>query len=149
MDKKLTNRVISFIAKSPEELPEIASKIKEVADGITIWLFEGEMGAGKTTLIKALANAFGVISSVSSPTFSIVNEYVNASNEVFYHFDFYRIKDEKEASDIGAEEYFDSGDICWIEWGAKIPHLLPADYLTIQIQPQPDQSRVISISKND
>lgn len=149
MVKKYAEPLLSIEVKQESELPAVAKAIRKAAGDHSIWIFEGEMGAGKTTLIKSIARDYGIVGQVSSPTFSIINEYENADGDVFYHFDFYRIEQEKEASDIGVEEYFDSGDICWIEWAARIPNLLPETYLLIEIQPQPDQSRVISVSTHD
>ena len=91
------------------------------------------MGAGKTTLIKAICDQLGVQDAMSSPTFSIVNEYSDKENESVYHFDFYRIKDEDEAREIGAEEYFYSGNYCFIEWPEKVAGLLPDDRVEIII----------------
>lgn len=130
------------------ELPQIAEQIIEAAGDIKVWLFEGDMGAGKTTLIKALCKAFGVKDTVTSPTFSLVNEYKNHDGSTFYHFDFYRIKNETEAMDIGAEEYFYSGNVCFIEWSSKIPNLIPDTHLSIYIEVNPDHSRRIAIVKN-
>ena len=103
------------------------------------------MGAGKTTLIKALATEFGVIDQVSSPTFGIVNEYSSAQGTAIYHFDFYRLDDPTEALDIGIEEYFYSGDYCWIEWPEKIAEFIPDNFLLIRIQTDGDQSRTITL----
>ncbi|NJN25536.1 MAG: tRNA (adenosine(37)-N6)-threonylcarbamoyltransferase complex ATPase subunit type 1 TsaE [Cyclobacteriaceae bacterium] len=104
------------------------------------------MGAGKTTLIKAIARQFHIDDNVHSPTFSIVNEYGDRNGETYYHFDFYRIIKETEAMDIGIEEYFDSGDLCLIEWPQKIPSLLPDAYLQIDISIISDTSREIKLS---
>lgn len=104
-----------------------------MAEGYRVWVFEGDLGAGKTTLIKALCDQLNVVDNVSSPTFSIVNEYATATDDTIYHFDFYRIKNEIEALDIGVEEYFYSGDYCFIEWPSKIPSLLPDKYLKITL----------------
>lgn len=93
---------------------------------------EGSMGMGKTTLVKALAQALGVADSVTSPTFSIVNEYANAENSIF-HFDFYRIKNLSEAVDFGLEEYLYSGNWCLMEWSERVEELLPEHYTTISI----------------
>ena len=111
-----------------------------------ILLFYGEMGAGKTTLIKAFCAALGVKDSVSSPTFSIVNEYHYPAG-IIYHFDFYRLKNQTEALDLGVEEYFYSGNYCLIEWPEKIPDLLPENYLKISIEVQSDQQRKLTIAK--
>lgn len=109
-------------------------------------LFYGEMGAGKTTFIKAFCAALGVKDTVSSPTFSIVNEY-NYPGGIIYHFDFYRTKNQTEALDLGFEEYLYSGEYCLIEWPEKIPDLLPENYLQINIEVQPDQQRKLTITK--
>ena len=104
------------------------------------------MGAGKTTLIKSLCEKLGVSDSVTSPTFSIVNEYKGADGPV-YHFDFYRLKDQNEALDMGYEEYFYSGDYCFIEWPDKIPDMLPSHYISININVLNDNTRKISFEK--
>lgn len=116
-----------------EDLPKIAQKVIAAANNRKIWIFEGEMGAGKTTLIKAICRSLGVMSAVQSPTFSIVNEYITDTEEVIYHFDFYRIKNETEALDFGIEEYFDSGNICLLEWAEKVESLLPEYCFKINI----------------
>jgi tRNA threonylcarbamoyladenosine biosynthesis protein TsaE len=101
--------------------------------GCELWLFEGAMGAGKTTLIRAVCELLGVRDAVQSPTFSIVNEYVT-SQKTIYHFDCYRLKDEVEALDIGLEEYLDSGNLCMIEWPNKIAGLLPPHTILFKIE---------------
>ncbi|WP_337042392.1 tRNA (adenosine(37)-N6)-threonylcarbamoyltransferase complex ATPase subunit type 1 TsaE [Emticicia sp. 17c] len=123
------------------DLEEIAKKIIADAGGKTIWIFEGEMGAGKTTLIKAICKQLGVLSAVQSPTFSIVNEYLTETGDTVYHFDFYRLKRESEALDFGVEEYFDSGNICLLEWAEKIESLLPDNCFTIEIEVINENSR--------
>jgi tRNA threonylcarbamoyladenosine biosynthesis protein TsaE len=115
------------------QLPGIASQIIGLAGEGKVWIFEGELGAGKTTLIKELCEQLEVVDNVSSPTFSIVNEYETTEGETIYHFDFYRIKSEAEAADIGVDEYFYSGNYCFIEWPSKIPSLLPEEYLKITL----------------
>ena len=102
----------------------ISAKIIDLAKDYKIWTFKGEMGAGKTTLIKSICKKLGVIDEVSSPTFSLVNEYKTKNGETIYHFDFYRIKSIHEAYDIGIEEYFESGNICLIEWPNMIEEIL-------------------------
>ncbi|MFZ4435727.1 MAG: tRNA (adenosine(37)-N6)-threonylcarbamoyltransferase complex ATPase subunit type 1 TsaE [Flavobacterium psychrophilum] len=97
-------------------------------------LLVGEMGAGKTTLIKALVAALGVQNATSSPTFSLVNEYHTDTNGPVYHFDVYRIKEETEAYDFGMEEYLYSGHWCFVEWPEKIPTLIPQEHSTIKIK---------------
>ncbi|MCC2545034.1 tRNA (adenosine(37)-N6)-threonylcarbamoyltransferase complex ATPase subunit type 1 TsaE [Hymenobacter sp. BT175] len=103
------------------------------ASGQTLILFEGEMGAGKTTTIRALCQAMGVADDVSSPTFALVNEYRDARDQPIYHFDFYRIDTVEEAVNIGAQEYFDSGYLCLIEWPSRVEALLPPDRLLVTL----------------
>lgn len=129
-----------------KELDLVAPKILDLAADAHIFIFEGDMGAGKTTLIKSLAKAMGVSEVVSSPTFSIVNEY-DAKGRPIYHFDFYRIKNLQEAYDIGYEEYFYSGNTCFIEWPEKIEGLIPEHYIKISIETLAENERLLSISK--
>jgi len=119
--------------ESIEQLPTVASEIVSLAGEAKIWIFEGGLGAGKTTLIKAICSFLRVTDNVSSPSFSLVNEYETLEGNTIYHFDFYRIKHEMEAIDIGADEYFFSDNLCLIEWPSKIPSLLPDNYLKITI----------------
>ena len=128
-----------------EELDWVVKKLLAAANGARIWLFHGEMGAGKTTLIKAICKALGVRSVMTSPTFSIVNEY--DGSERIYHFDFYRLKNEEEAYDIGVEEYLDSGTLCLIEWPERIPSLLPASRFEINLQIESPTKRRIQYQK--
>ncbi|MCG8323359.1 MAG: tRNA (adenosine(37)-N6)-threonylcarbamoyltransferase complex ATPase subunit type 1 TsaE [Cytophagales bacterium] len=128
---------------TPEDLPAVAERIIALAGTYKVWLFEGDMGTGKTTLIRALCKVFGIIDDVSSPTFALVNEYVDRQETYFYHFDFYRINNEEEAMDIGADEYFYSGNVCFIEWPEKIPALIPDEFLRIFISINSDNTRKI------
>src|SRR6218665_3037586 len=128
------------------DLEEIAKKIIGQAGDKTIWIFEGEMGAGKTTLIKAICKELGVASAVQSPTFSIVNEYRTTLGDTVYHFDFYRLKRATEALDFGVEEYFDSGNICLLEWAEKIESLLPENCYTIQIEVIDENNRNLNLN---
>jgi tRNA threonylcarbamoyladenosine biosynthesis protein TsaE len=128
------------------QLPHTASEIIKFAADSRIFLFYGDMGAGKTTFIKAMCERLGTTETVTSPTFSIVNEY-EGSNERIYHFDFYRLKTETEALDMGYEEYFYSGAYCFIEWPQKIPNLLPDHYVSIKITVEGDNLRQIIIDK--
>ena len=116
------------------ELTEVAAELMRAAEGLTVWLVNGEMGAGKTTLVKAICKHILVKEVVSSPTFSIINEYRTEVGQPVFHFDFYRLKKETEAYDLGVNEYFDSGNLCLIEWSEKIPSLIPDHYLNIQIK---------------
>lgn len=128
-----------------EEIDQVAHEIIKHAGDHKIWLFEGEMGAGKTTLIKAVCKAFGVADVVNSPTFSIVNEYRNEQDDIFYHFDFYRLNDITEAIDIGAEEYFDSGDYCFIEWPSKVEQILPEEVLRVNVTIEGKDERLVEL----
>lgn len=123
------------------DLAEVSKQIIDFAQNETIWIFEGEMGAGKTTLIKQICAKLGVLGTVQSPTFSIVNEYITDADETVYHFDFYRLKSPIEALDFGVEEYFDSGNICLIEWAEKIGNLLPMPYVKVSITAFEDEKR--------
>ena len=117
---------------SIDQINEIAIQIIAQNPNKVI-LFNGEMGVGKTTLIKQLCQILGVQEATSSPTFSIVNEYKAAIGMV-YHFDVYRLKNENEAMDIGIDDYLYSGNWCFIEWAEKIPNLIPTEHSTINIQ---------------
>ena len=116
-----------------DELELVAQKVIDQKTPKVI-LFHGEMGVGKTTLIKQLCKTLGVTSTTSSPTFSLVNEYETIDNQVVYHFDFYRLKNEMEALDMGADDYFYSGNWCFIEWAEKIPSLIPDEHAVITIE---------------
>ncbi len=129
---------------SLESLNEIASKVIIEAKN-KILLFYGEMGVGKTTLIKAICKVLKVQDSISSPTFSLVNEYQTINNEKVYHFDFYRISNEEEALDMGIEEYFYNNDWCLIEWPENIKNLLPLDVVEIHLSILDDNKRNIKI----
>jgi len=110
-----------------------------------ILLFHGEMGVGKTTLIKEICKELGTDDITSSPTFSIVNEYKTNTNDTIYHFDFYRINNEEEAYNIGVEDYFDSDAWCLIEWPSVIQNLLPLDYVNIHLSELDDGQRNIQL----
>jgi tRNA threonylcarbamoyladenosine biosynthesis protein TsaE len=127
------------------DLEEAAKRLLDFSGAQKMFVFYGDMGAGKTTFIKALCAQLGVKETVSSPTFSIVNEYEGDGQRI-YHFDFYRIKSIQEAYDIGYEEYFYSGDICLVEWPEKIEELLPEHYIKIRITTVDPEKRVLTIS---
>ncbi|WP_299052706.1 tRNA (adenosine(37)-N6)-threonylcarbamoyltransferase complex ATPase subunit type 1 TsaE [uncultured Polaribacter sp.] len=126
------------------QVSEIAAAIISKKEHKTL-LFFGEMGVGKTTLIKEICKQLGVLDRISSPTFSLVNEYQTKENEIVYHFDFYRIEDEEEALDMGIDEYFDSKNWCLIEWPENIENLLPLEALKIELTILEDQQRNIQI----
>jgi len=128
------------------QLPEAASRLIELCNAERIWVFKGRMGAGKTTMIKEIARQFGVTDQVSSPTFSIVNEYQDSKGNLYYHFDFYRVEDAEEALDIGVDEYFYSGNYCWIEWAEKIAEYIPGEFALIDIAANESEERIITIN---
>ena len=127
-----------------EELQEVARKLISNYGHIKVWCFHAEMGAGKTTLSKYICKDLGVDDEMSSPTFSIVNEYLTAKGEDIYHFDFYRLKDIEEALDIGVEDYLFSGNLCLLEWPDIIEPLLPDEYLQISIKLVGDNTRSLT-----
>ncbi|WP_432221526.1 tRNA (adenosine(37)-N6)-threonylcarbamoyltransferase complex ATPase subunit type 1 TsaE [Flavobacterium sp. TMP13] len=129
-------------------LDQIASVVQQVLDQYPekIILFNGEMGAGKTTFIKQFCKTLGVSEATSSPTFSLVNEYQTDDKKTVYHFDFYRLKQETEALDMGVEDYLYSNNWCFIEWSEKIPNLIPENHSVITIDLQPDGRRLLTLS---
>jgi tRNA threonylcarbamoyladenosine biosynthesis protein TsaE len=127
---------------SVDELSDAANKLIQYAGSQKVFLFYGDMGAGKTTFIKAICRVLGVSENTSSPTFSIVNEYPSPQGTV-YHFDFYRLKTETEALDLGYEDYFYSGNYCFIEWPEKIPGLIPDHFVKVNISAESDGIRIV------
>lgn len=132
------------ITFSLEEINTVAEQIIAQNPNKVI-LFHGEMGVGKTTLIKQLCKKLGVLETTSSPTFSLVNEYQTKDNQIVYHFDFYRLKQEMEALDMGADDYLYSGNWCFIEWAEKIPNLIPEEHSTLTIELLPDNKRFLRL----
>lgn len=130
---------------SLHELPDVADAIIDSLDGRSVVVFRGEMGAGKTTLIREILARLGSEDNVSSPTFAIVNHYTAENGAPVYHFDFYRIDRIEEAYDFGYEEYFYSGDLCLVEWPEKIEELLPADTMTVRITVDSEEERTFEI----
>ncbi len=127
------------------DLAQVASAVIDFGKDTPVWLFEGNMGVGKTTLIKAICQQWQVSNHVQSPTFSLVNEYITATGQTVYHFDFYRIKNEYEALDMGVEEYFDSGNYCLVEWPSKIENLLPLSYVQVTITVEANGERLVNL----
>lgn len=141
-----------YTVKSLEELQGVADDfVKTFMTDSTIFAFYGGMGAGKTTFINALARALGVEpEETSSPTFAIINEYRSATTaELIYHFDLYRLKDYEEALDLGADDYFESGAVCLLEWPEKISEILPDDTVSVRISADADGSRRIEVIAPD
>ncbi len=136
-----------YIAEKVEDLSKIAEDIFTNFNNEKIFAFYGKMGSGKTTLIKSLCNFKNVIDTVTSPTFSIVNEYHTNTDEILYHFDFYRIESPEEVYDLGYEDYFYGGSICLIEWPELIENLLPENYIKISIEEKENGFRYISCNK--
>jgi tRNA threonylcarbamoyladenosine biosynthesis protein TsaE len=128
-------------------LKTAANKLLSLSDGVTVWCFEGEMGAGKTTFIKEVAKVLGVTELVSSPTFSLVNEYRGIGNQPIYHFDLYRLNNLDEARDIGLVDYYYSGKFCLVEWPQQAAELLPDSYLKIGIDIVDAETRRISFKR--
>jgi tRNA threonylcarbamoyladenosine biosynthesis protein TsaE len=119
-----------------------AKKLLSLAGTEHIWLFEGEMAAGKTTLIAAICEVLGVDEPVSSPTYSLVNEYITTAGRSIFHFDFYRLKTEEEALDYGLYDYLSTGAMCFCEWPSKIENFWPEAYLYIYIEKTKDGRRL-------
>ena len=132
---------------SLDSIRESAKAFLAAMDDRTVFAFHGQMGAGKTTFIKAICEELGVEDVINSPTFAIINEYRSETiGELIYHFDFYRINKLSEAEDIGTEDYFYSGALCFIEWPEKIEDLLPGDVVEVTIKENPDGTRTVEIN---
>jgi tRNA threonylcarbamoyladenosine biosynthesis protein TsaE len=112
-----------------------------------LFFFYGNMGAGKTTFIRAICKELGVTESVNSPTFAIVNEYTDREGKPIYHFDFYRIEKEEEAFDFGYEDYFFSGNLCFVEWPEKIENLIPNEGISVYIQEEENGERSVTLKE--
>lgn len=131
------------------QLDEAAHRFIEAMGDNTVFAFYGDMGAGKTTFIRALVQALGVdADEANSPSFSIINEYrSDTTAELIYHFDLYRLESVEEAYDIGVEDYFDSGALCLLEWPERIQDILPDDTVSVKIEEQPDGSRLLTVGE--
>ena len=125
------------------DINEVARQFVDQMGDHKIFAFYGKMGAGKTTFIKAMCEELGVTDVINSPTFAIVNEYMDGKGEAIYHFDFYRIKRVEEVYDIGFDEYIYSGNLCLMEWPELIEQLLPEETVRVDIMENPDGTRVI------
>src|SRR5574344_377447 len=128
---------------SLDKINEAAQEFLKNMGNANVFAFYGKMGAGKTTFIKALCQELGVKDTVNSPTFAIVNEYTAESGDPIYHFDFYRIKKLEEVYDMRYEEYFDRGNLCFMEWTELIDDLLPEDVTKVTITVNEDDSREV------
>ena len=127
-----------------ETIGQAASSFLKATGGKGIYLFEGEMGSGKTTFIAEICRQLGADDDFGSPTFSLVNEYVDASGHSIYHFDLYRLESPAEAFDMGVEDYFLSGELCLVEWPDRLGPLTPEDAVTVRITVNDDDSRTLS-----
>lgn len=137
---------------TPEALPEAAKEFISLMDDYTIFAFNGEMGAGKTTFIMALLKALGVDAEelAGSPSFALINEYrSDTTAELIYHFDLYRLESPEEAFEIGIEDYFDSGALCLIEWPDRVADILPSDTVEVNVTVNPDLSRTLTVTTPD
>ena len=137
--------MIKIEIESLDQLRDAARTFINHIGNNTIYAFYGNMGAGKTTFIKAVCEELGVEDVINSPTFAIVNEYLAASGKIIYHFDCYRINQTAEALDMGCMDYFDSGNLCFIEWPENIATLLPEDTVTVRITVADNDTRCIEI----
>ena len=136
---------MEFKIDSTDDLPKVSEAILDARGTRTVLIFRGEMGAGKTTLIRALCDAMGVADTVSSPTFALVNEYHDRDGMSIFHFDFYRINRIEEAFDLGYEEYFYGGGLCLVEWPEKIEPLLPEHTMNVRITVDSETARTFEI----
>ncbi len=139
--------MIELIIESPEKISFPAKEFLKILGNKKIVAFFGEMGAGKTTFIKAVCKELNVTDGVSSPTFALVYEYRTQNNSLIYHFDFYRINYASELFDLGYEDYFYSGNLCFIEWPEKAGHLIPADALKVHISVLDNNKRSLKIEE--
>jgi tRNA threonylcarbamoyladenosine biosynthesis protein TsaE len=135
-----------ILVKDKKHLPAAAKRLLEYTSGKKLLAFSGQMGAGKTTIIKAVCRALGAGDLVSSPSFTIVNEYKTGKGEILYHIDFYRIKKKEEVFDFGIEEYFFSGSYCFMEWPELIGEILPPETVNIKITVDDKEQRILDIS---
>lgn len=136
---------MEILIKDLNGIREAAAEFVKLMDGRSVFAFYGQMGAGKTTFIKAVCAELGIADTVNSPTFSIVNEYrSDSTGALVYHFDFYRIKKLEEVYDMGYEDYFYNGGLCLIEWPELIEPLLPDDAVKVSIVEQADGTRLIT-----
>jgi len=122
-----------LVIKSLDQIDQVAEAFLALTQDYNVIAFNGQMGVGKTTFIKALCEKIDVVDQVNSPTFAIINEYATKWGELVYHFDFYRVKNLKEAMNVGTEEYFFSGNKCFIEWPDVVEDILPDGYLRVDI----------------
>ena len=136
--------MISIVIKDIEHIREAAREFIQYIGDHRVFAFYGKMGAGKTTFVKAICEELGVEDVITSPTFAIINEYTQPDGAPLFHFDFYRIKKLEEVYDMGYEDYFYSGALCFIEWPELIEEILPDDAVRVSISEQEDGSRLVT-----
>lgn len=137
---------MELIIKDRKHLHSGAKKLIELFGKKRIIAFYGSMGAGKTTIIKAVCEELGALDIISSPTFTLVNEYKTSNGEFIYHIDFYRIKKQEEVFDFGIEEYLSGDNYCFMEWPELVEDILPPNTLRVRIRVEDDEKRVLEIS---
>ncbi len=134
----------TFHIKTLHDLPLAAAKLAAKINQGDIVVLYGTMGAGKTTFVKEVCQCMNVVDTVNSPSYAIVNEYSTKNGQTIYHFDFYRIKNVIEAFDFGYEDYFYSGNTCFVEWPERVAEIMPDDIVAVNIQLQNDNTRIIT-----
>jgi tRNA threonylcarbamoyladenosine biosynthesis protein TsaE len=144
-----TQKSISILSESVNDLGKAAKELLSFCGETKVITFSGNLGAGKTTFIKAICRELGVTDLVSSPTFSIINEYRSKENIPVYHFDFYRLKTTHEAEDTGCADYFFSNNYCFIEWPAIVERLLPDEYVQVEITVDNDTRTIYATHKQN
>lgn len=135
-----------IIIKHKRDLPAAAKRLLKFTGENRIFAFYGAMGSGKTTFIKAICESLGAVDIVSSPTFTLVNEYRTSFGDSLYHIDFYRIRKTEEVFDFGIEEYFSSGSYCFLEWPELIKELIPGNAVKIEISVGENEERIVELS---
>ena len=144
---RILQHTAQFVCKKLPDLKEVAAQLLDFAGDTLIWTLEGELGAGKTTLVQSICEVIGTEDLVNSPTYALVNEYLLQDGSSCYHFDFYRVSEPEEALDIGLEEYFYSGNRCFIEWPGIIEDFLPEEYVKIIIEIGQNHKRIFNVTK--
>lgn len=137
---------MTILIKDKKHLHAAARKLLRQCGGKKILAFYGAMGSGKTTIIKSICEILGATDIVTSPTFTLVNEYKTETGESLYHFDFYRIRKTEEVFDFGIEEYFTSGSWCFMEWPELVEDILPSEIVRIRINVTDDEQRILQLS---
>lgn len=137
---------MEIIIKDKRHLHQAAAKLLKESGGKKLFSFYGAMGAGKTTIIKAICEELGAIDIISSPTFTLVNEYKTKMGEALYHIDFYRIKKVDEVFDFGVEEYLTGDSYCFMEWPELVEEVLPDDIVKVRISVDESEKRILSVT---